>query len=261
MDPIVYLVAFVAVALICVAALVYWRLRRGLRGVDLVVSRYEEGLEWLWRLELGWFRKVWVYNKGQSLVRLPTGLPEGFFTVVNLPNVGRCDHTYLWHIIANYEVGLADVTMFVPGSCDMDYKWDVATKTMHRALVTRDSAFYVQRIKDVRGQLADFKLDTWQSSSKVNLRANPEDKLHPSPERPFGVWWDKNFGRHVVVNGVAHYGIFAVSARHIHQRPLESYRKLIKYLDGHSNPEAGHYFERAWLAVFHPVPERRLYTV
>ena len=48
-------------------------------------------------------------------------------------------------------------------------------------------------------------------------------------------------------------GIFAVSRKHIRQRSSQSYRMLVEYINKHSNPEAGHYFERAWLAIFSPV--------
>lgn len=48
--------------------------------------------------------------------------------VVCLPNVGRCDHTYLHHLDAEYdgESGDADVTLFVPASVGDGYKWNLA---------------------------------------------------------------------------------------------------------------------------------------
>ena len=45
-------------------------------------------------------------------------------------------------------------------------------------------------------------------------------------------------------------GNFAVSREVIHKKPVKYYKKLIGYLDGHPNPEEGHYFERLWRAVF-----------
>ena len=31
-------------------------------------------------------------------------------------------------------------------------------------------------------------------------------------------------------------------------------------MEGHPNPEVGHYFERAWVAIFDPIPEKCLYN-
>lgn len=78
--------------------------------IDIVISRYQEELAWL-KLFLKWYRidRVFVYNKGPSPI---TGLPKNA-KVIPLTNVGRCDHTYLYHIIQQYH-DLADVTIFLP---------------------------------------------------------------------------------------------------------------------------------------------------
>ena len=70
---------------------------------DLIVSRYREDTTWL--SEFSDYR-IFLYNKGEPI--------EGS---INLPNVGRCDHTYLYHIVTNYN-NLADNTVFFPGSID-----------------------------------------------------------------------------------------------------------------------------------------------
>jgi hypothetical protein len=41
--------------------------------------------------------------------------------IVNLPNVGKCDHTYLYHIINNYN-NLSKILVFLPGSINMENK-------------------------------------------------------------------------------------------------------------------------------------------
>lgn len=49
---------------------------------------------------------------------------------------------------------------------------------------------------------------------------------------------------------------FAVSREHIHQHPKHWYEKLLAAVSNHSNPEDGHFLERSWVAVFHPIPVR-----
>ena len=66
--------------------------------MKLVISRYKE--------DLGWeesYTNV-VYNKGVSLPN-----------TITLPNVGREGHTYIYHILSNYE-NLDDYTVFLQGN-------------------------------------------------------------------------------------------------------------------------------------------------
>lgn len=214
---------------------------------DLVIAKYNESLGWLKELDASHYRTIFIYNKGTSppSIEIPSNAK-----IIALPNVGRCDHTYLHHIISNYN-NLADVTVFLPGSCDMAHKWEFAQKTIHSALQTNTSCFVVHNITE--DDVKTFTLNEWKASAPENQALNPETNLYPCPERPFGKWYETNFpGIHF--RGVVYYGIFAASRVHIQQRNLSSYTRLIKYLDVHSNPEAGHYFERSWLAVFHPIP-------
>ena len=55
------------------------------------------------------------------------------------------------------------------------------------------------------------------------------------------------------INCLIYYGIFSIDKNDILQHPVTRYEVLIKDLSDHSNPEVGHYFERSWCAVFHPL--------
>jgi hypothetical protein len=73
---------------------------------QLVVARFKENVNWL--IESGLADNALIYNKG----------PVDFSTelkYVCLPNVGREAHTYLTHIITNYDK-LADITYFTQGN-------------------------------------------------------------------------------------------------------------------------------------------------
>lgn len=69
---------------------------------QLVVAWYREDLSWL--TEQGLNSEAVVYSKG-GLEHPPN------FTIFDLPNIGREAHTYLYHIVENYD-NLADVTIF-----------------------------------------------------------------------------------------------------------------------------------------------------
>ena len=67
---------------------------------DLVVSRFNEDISWLSQIK-GF--NTFIYNKGNQLERS-----------ISLPNIGREAHTYLYHIINNYD-NLSDWTFFTQG--------------------------------------------------------------------------------------------------------------------------------------------------
>lgn len=184
------------------------------------------------------------------------GKPPGSARVVRLPNVGRCDHTYLHHIVDAWD-RLADVTIFVPGSCATSRsKWNKLQWIVGHVGRTGDSAFPVDLVTDdpVYMALGDFMLNSYVASAPSNAAINPESSLQLSRHRPYGIWYYAAFPDLPPVHEVVYQGVFAVSRRHIRQHGRERYQRLLSYLDSHSNPEAGHYMERGWLAAFHPVP-------
>lgn len=72
-------------------------------SIELVVARYNEDLSWLKKIPKK--IKITIYNKGNENIDFP---------YIKLPNIGRESHTYLYHIIKNYN-NLADKTIFSQG--------------------------------------------------------------------------------------------------------------------------------------------------
>lgn len=217
---------------------------------ELVVSRFAEDLDWLDAPPFDAFDSVAIYDKSDDEVSQTP--PPARSRVTKLPNVGREGHTYLHHIIHSWD-RLADVTVFVPGSsATSPHKHTKAQWVAKRALATRDSAFPDHAESSLMHQHGDFKVDAYKSSDQKNAARNPESSLAPSNRRPLRAWLEAHGLPDV--DGVVYNGIFAVSRKHIRRRPREFYEQLIRDLEGHSSPEAGHFLERSWLSVFHPVP-------
>jgi hypothetical protein len=74
--------------------------------VDIIISRYNEDFSHWYILK----DYITIYNKGNDI---PENL-KNIFRIINLPNVGRESHTYLYHIVSNYN-NLADKTIFFQG--------------------------------------------------------------------------------------------------------------------------------------------------
>jgi hypothetical protein len=72
---------------------------------EIVIARYNENLDWIKKIKKSKDIKITVYNKGKDDIDVP---------FIKLPNIGRESHTYLYHIINNYD-NLADQTIFCQG--------------------------------------------------------------------------------------------------------------------------------------------------
>lgn len=74
---------------------------------DFVIAKYKEDISWVKNIKNS---RVFIYDKsGDNDV------------YINLPNIGREAHTYLKHIINNYE-NLSDFTCFLQGNPYDNYK-------------------------------------------------------------------------------------------------------------------------------------------
>ena len=138
----------------------------------------------------------------------------------------------------------------MPGSANMDNKYSKC-KNLIKNIELYNTAVFLY-INTSLQDLYDFTLSSYSSTSEENNKINPENELESSKIKPFGRWFEHNF-KNVELNYMSHCGIFSVSNKDIIQHPKSYYENLIKYLENSSNPEAGHYFERAWVAVFHPM--------
>lgn len=74
--------------------------------LELCIAHFNEDLSWLSSSA----SNCSVYSKGE-----PPADPEAFANSTRLPNIGRETHTYLTHIVRNYD-SLPHVTLFLQGN-------------------------------------------------------------------------------------------------------------------------------------------------
>jgi hypothetical protein len=215
-------------------------------NIQVVVAAYNEDMNWLKEEPFNGLDTI-CYNKGKNDMSQCEG---SHCKIVKLPNVGRCDHTYLHHIIENYD-SLAPVTVFIPASWTDSLKKSKTLELIENARTSKKTNIPNTPISPNDG-VWGFQMDEWTSSNEKNKDMNETSSLQPCPQRPFGVWYRFNFPDTPLTH-IQYSGIFAVARDDIIQHPIERYRNLIRYLDSHSNPEAGHYIERAWHSIFSPI--------
>lgn len=129
------------------------------------------------------------YNQG------PRSIPDtSTRTVLSLPNVGNCDHTYLHHTIQSYD-SPPPVTLFLMASAaegtDSD-KLRLLMAIMRRTLETQSKSFIT--CETPLSQLYDFTMDVYQTQNPQNAAIKTETQTELCSIRPFGAWYESVFG-------------------------------------------------------------------
>ena len=219
-----------------------------MNNIEIIIARFNEDLNWTQEVPFNRFQYT-VYNKGNNENFNKTNVKK----IVNLDNVGRCDHTYLYHVIENHS-NLANITVFFPGSLNLYYKKIKAQCILNNIIQSKFSrAYFVGHYyPNIKEAFNNFKLDNWKTSDIKNLLLNNESVLNKSEIRPYGNWYSHFFGN-TQANWITFCGIFSIDKRDIIQNHVEHYKRLLETVNTHSNPEAGHYIERSWGAIFYPL--------
>jgi len=194
---------------------------------QIVVARYNEDLTWLNPLR----HYATVYNKGPAL--------EG---TIQLPNVGREAHTYLTHIVNNYDT-LADVTCFIQGRID-DHcdgrnplesiqRWGGEAKHIGRSMNCARPLDYIS------GFFPTFKIIHWRGETH-DSGMNLSQFWTKHTSKPFPELFSE-----------AYYGAcFAVRRERIIQWPKSVWQSLLDSVSHSRAPEEGHFMERLWAVLF-----------
>ena len=204
---------------------------------QLVVARYNEDIHWL-RHEMD---NCIIYNKGEKL---------NCKNEIMLPNIGREAHTYLWHIINNYD-NLADVTVFTQGKISDHHGYN--EDHINHLMDLRYEAFREGKSKPGEyfhepGHPLTCADPDWNFiNGDFFLRDNYINN-HPI----LFIEWFKRYINLEYPNPLKWYGnaIFAVKREYILLKPKSYYEFIIKQVDHHINPTEGHFFERSWYHIF-----------
>jgi hypothetical protein len=220
---------------------------KGAPTVQLVVARYGEDVSWLLtdrRLQQ-YVSTAIIYNKGDG--DIPEAVANAVQAVVVLPNVGKCDHTYLHHIVRGLrgDIFLANNTIFIPGSVLGEPRKADALRACLREAGAGVGTGNVSTFR-MPTAFEHFQLLQWKTSFAPNASKNSEETLLPAPIRPFGPWFRSVFGNVQTQAPFYHGGCFSGRKEVIERTPLTTYETLLRQCAAHSNPEVGHYIERVW---------------
>lgn len=199
--------------------------------LNIVIARYNESLEWLDKLPYDIRKCVRVYNKGD-----PIQIPD--VEVVAMSNVGREAHTYLTHIIDNYEC-LTNNLIFIQAN---------PFEHVHRPSIHNITEW----IKDWSTVELSTNYEPVCDPYTFRLKEYNGEYQSPAPSC-FGKWFETYINRKYPKPDSMkwYYGAcFAVCKERIHLRSKVYYQRLLDQVSLHKSPEVGHYLERSWYYIF-----------
>lgn len=229
------------------------------KKIEIVISRYNESLDWLKDSIFSEFPLI-IYNKGENNTYFK---PNNLKYEENIENVGVSVHTFFYYIIQNYN-NLPDIIIFLPGSCMDPHKKNMTLKTIELVKKSQDTVFIQdKKLIDTLGIVDyNYTADYYTVDNIENREKNSDNNLIPCKIRPYGKWYESIFKESVNNQKyVVYKGIFAVSKNHILQKDKTYYENLIQYVDKNKNEESAHYFERAFVTVFQPIPDSCIYKI
>ena len=202
----------------------------------LIIARYNEDLEWL--KEYNKF-KITVYNKGASLKN------QLFYDVINLENKGRESHTWLYHIVNNYNT-LDDINIFLQGRID-DLGCMAFKNPNEYCKNINKYGFKVKRY----GLLGPFH---WEDNIGIEkdrrYKKNWEEGAISQSDLGFRKFAKAIFPEIPLFVATSYGGCFAVKKELILQHNIIFYERLLDILSKSQNPIEGHYMERLWCYIF-----------
>lgn len=224
-------------------------LSRPKKLLTLVVSHYEERLDWLEEASKA-CRKIFIYHKGDVIKTAGhyagrTGPWMASIVWVPVPNVGREGHTIFNHCLRMKTTPLSrDLnlpgghTLFLQGSIDEHkhlvfpfWHWD---RYLAQGFVGGGVSWY---------------------KNPGFIKHPPTVVLDPPTKIPFAEFYELVLRRpYPFANEkgilVCYCNCFAVSNERILQHGEKFYKRMVDLLSAGKNPAVGHYFERLTLSVF-----------
>eukprot|EP00469_Lotharella_globosa_P010073 CAMPEP_0167778350 /NCGR_PEP_ID=MMETSP0111_2-20121227/4204_1 /TAXON_ID=91324 /ORGANISM="Lotharella globosa, Strain CCCM811" /LENGTH=337 /DNA_ID=CAMNT_0007668643 /DNA_START=14 /DNA_END=1027 /DNA_ORIENTATION=- len=245
--------------------------------VEVVLAHYDEDLTWV--SEARNLHPSIVYTTYSKSDQPPKG-------TIHIRNVGRESHTFLYHIVKNYDQ-LSDWTVFSQaaspgwGFTAQDHEsGHMCSGVTWNDYIERKPGMDWYEVQTVATKYPEI----WHSDRFDMMFQNRSSKGEICPqdsERGWGGWWTEKdhptisfresqpdalgpvefYNEHVAAGNktfksftlnYANGGRFAVARERILLRPRKYYENLLVQLSKSISPIEGYYMEAMWYDVFHP---------
>ena len=208
----------------------------------IVIARYNENIDWIYKINTNLY-DIFVYNKGEKLdINLNCN-------IINLDNIGRESHTYLYHIIQNFDK-LPEKIIFTQAH-PFDHVRNTFIDEINNFNNCHFNFFYFS--KNILCIKYDSNKNKFLEYGILNdVEWNNYHALNSPIATTMKILFD-NF-KEENLNFIFGAGaIYAVNKELIMKNKKNFYIKCIDILNTSSNlqnPDEGHSFERLWYYIF-----------
>lgn len=209
-----------------------------MKDIEVVVARYNENVDWL--LDLPYKVSCVIYNKGDRATL--SSLVQEKFNVVDLPNVGREAHTYLYHIVNNFDK-LARITVFTQGRYS-DHTENTSFEWFFDTFCKTD--LFSKNLIDPR---------VWggvnSAHRNFNIREYCNQFIANKNNWTLGQWWEATFEcPYEEIVQIYPNAIFSMNKDMIINKEIDLYKKLLDQVSYDVHPVEAHFLERSWFFLF-----------
>ena len=219
------------------------------KKVVVLITRYNEYIDWI-RYIIHCVDYIYIYNKGTNdnlFNFIDKTLYKDKLRIINLPNIGRIDHTLTYHILQHWD-NLPEILVSLPGSIMMsEKKGYYLNSIIKRIPVIKEkfSGFFGPRFYKVSPKF-NYNIDNYQAKGACNKNDNPFIK---SKYKDF-VEWKLKLIDNVPMTSVVMRCTFAVCKENIQFIDKQIYKNILESLSVGDNIENGHFVERIWGHLF-----------
>lgn len=199
---------------------------------SVVIARYSEDLCWLSNVQA----PLYIYNKGPSLINNENSNSS----ILTLSNVGRESHSYVHHIIENYDK-LTDIVVFLQGN-PFDHIQSIDN------LISDAKKYGMSQNKKVH------QVGNCSAHKNFTIFVHNNKNVLPFNNYNLGEWYEYITNKKFPTQPVEWYigACFAATKEYIRSVPKSVWEKIRDSLSYSHDPVTGHYMERSWYLLCAP---------
>lgn len=214
----------------------------------LTIAKYKENTSWV--SSISTVDEILIYDKSTNIVKNYDDVVDGTTNIKYLYNIGRESHTYLTHIIKNYD-SLFDVEIFAQGRISDHIRIDLFNDLINNTESIENNGF--QDFSPTRKYLC------WNESDFDTVKSKYPNSIH------VGVYENSHLGVYDILYGdkpkkdiyveLGAHGIFAVTKNTILKHEKSKYIKMLDFFNikTRTDFELIHYayvYEHFWKVIF-----------
>jgi hypothetical protein len=219
-------------------------------NIEFIITRYREYIDWIQFIPKH-VNKIYIYNKGDNSNLFKSYIPDedmvAKLEIIPLDNIGRIDHTLVYHILNHY-TELPDLLVNLPGTVMMSERkgryFTMIARRLNK-IITNYKGFYAPRFFKVSNNY-NYNINDYVPEGICNRNGNP---LIKSTYVDFQDWKVSVVDSRPI-KYVCMRGMFAVGRDNILHIDKALYERLLESLSVGDNIENGHFAERIWAHLF-----------